>query len=285
MFDADAFVHRTVRLAEVDLHVVEAGEPGAPLVVLLHGFPEIWRSWRHQLRALADAGFHAVAPDMRGYNLSSKPRGVDAYRVERLAADVAGLVRALGARTARVAGHDWGAMVAWELAMHHPNVVERLAILNVPHPVRMKQGLRSLRQLRRSWYVFFFQLPFAPEALLRANDLAGLRHTLAESLAPTEIEHYVSAFAREGALTGAINYYRAAARAVVTGRGRRPQRIDQPVLVVWGERDRFLGKELAVPPGELVPDARVVFLPEASHWVQNDAPDRVNELLIEFFRA
>ncbi len=148
-------------LGEVRLHYVEAGPLDGPPVVLLHGFPDFWYSWRHQIPPLAAAGFRAIAPDMRGYNLSSKPADISAYEARRLAGDIRALIRERGLERACVAGHDWGAAVAWVLAMRHPETVERLAILNVPHPRRMLEALRRPgRQLLRSWYMFFFQLPW-----------------------------------------------------------------------------------------------------------------------------
>src|SRR5579875_4028836 len=163
--DRDATLrHGTAALSEVRLHYVEAGE--GPLVVLLHGFPDFWYGWRHQIPALARAGFRVVAPDLRGYNLSSRPEGVQAYTVRRLAADVRELIAERGESQADIAGHDWGAIVAWALAAWHPDAVRRLAILNVPHPRRMAEGLRTWRQLRRSWYTIFFQLPLIPERKL-----------------------------------------------------------------------------------------------------------------------
>src|SRR5205814_3804374 len=148
------------------LNVIESGS--GPLVVLLHGFPEFWYSWRKQIPALAEAGFHVVAPDMRGYNLSDKPHGVGAYRTHILARDVATLIARYGAQRAHVVGHDWGAVIAWTFAMAYPDGLDRLAVLNVPHPIVSIRALRSLAQLRRSWYVFFFQLPYLPELLGRA---------------------------------------------------------------------------------------------------------------------
>jgi epoxide hydrolase 4 len=290
---ADGFLHRTIDVGEVRLHVAEARPRGsngsppedAPLVVLLHGFPEFWWSWRHQLRALEAAGFWAVAPDMRGYNESDKPRGVAAYRVEALAGDVAGLIRALGRKTAFVVGHDWGAVIAWVFAEEHPEMLERLAILNVPHPLQMLRGLRRPAQLKKSWYMFFFQLPKIPEKAAAKDDFAAVRRTFAADRVPREdIEHYVDAIRVPGALTSAMNYYRSAIRRVFTGDVPKRKRIESPVLVIWGDRDRYLGSELAEPPARFVPNARVVHVPEATHWVQNDAPERVNELLIDFFR-
>src|SRR4029453_11928318 len=155
-------------VGEVGLHYVEAGE--GPLVVLLHGFPEFWFSWRLQIAPLAAAGFRVVAPDLRGYNLSSRPAGVEAYGADRLAADIRGLIRELGSESALLVGHDWGGTVAWATAMNHPEVVDRLATLNAAHPRRLQQGLRNPRQLLRSSYFFSFQLPGLPERRVRARN-------------------------------------------------------------------------------------------------------------------
>lgn len=292
--DDDRFLHRRIDVGEVTLHVAEArpGGPGGdvaadvPLVVFLHGFPELWLSWQHQLRAFADAGFWAVAPDLRGYNDSDKPAGVGSYAVEKLAADVRGLVRALGRERAVVVGHDWGAVVAWHVAEAYPELVTRLAILNVPHPLQMMRGLRTAKQLRKSWYMFFFQLPFGvPERAIAARDFDFLRRTfVADGFRPEEIEPYVEAMKKPGALTAALSYYRAAIRRAALGRTPKAKIIECPVLVIWGDRDRALGRELAEPPARFVPNARVEHIPEASHWVQHDAPDEVNALLLAFAR-
>ncbi len=271
----------------VRLHYAEAGS--GPLVVLLHGFPEFWYSWRHQITALAQAGYHVVAPDMRGYNLSSKPAGWREYDAESLAGDIAGLIRHFGVENAYVAGHDWGAAVAYYTAMEHPDVVKRLAILNVPHPARMLASFRTWRQLRKSWYMFFFQLPVIPERLLAANDFAAAKRALrAESpgaFSDADIERYVEAWSQPGALTAMINYYRAALRRSPRSALARLRPIDVPVLVIWGERDSVLGSELAEPDAKWVSDVRVERIPQATHWVQHDAPERVNELLTGFFGA
>ena len=284
--DVEARVaHRTAALGEVRLHYVEAGE--GPLVVLLHGFPEFWYGWRHQIPALADAGYRVVAPDMRAYNLSNKPAGVAAYTVETLARDVEGLIRACGAERAALVGHDWGGIVAWHCAMRSPAVVERLAILNAPHPASLTRAVLNPLQWLRSSYVAFFQLPWLPEAALSAGGFAALRWLFRtdparrDAFDETDIERYVEAFSRPGALTATLNYYRAAVQRTPL-LGRTPvTRIEAPVLVIWGERDRALGPELAEPDRTWVPHARVERLPDASHWVQHDAPDRVNALLLE----
>ncbi len=285
--------HRYADLGDVRLHYVEAG--AGPLVVLLHGFPEFWYSWRYQIPALTSAGLHVVAPDMRGYNWSDKPPGVSNYRVETLARDVERLIRACGATRAAVVGHDWGAIVAWWFAMLHPERLTRLAILNVPHPAyTLEPGLMRAarvalwRQLLRSWYVFFFQLPWLPEAAARAGGFAALRRTLrrdparAGAFTDADITRYVEALAQPGALTATVNYYRALLRRSPWDLRARLRRVEAPVLVIWGERDRYLEAGLAAPPRRWVPNARVERLPDASHWVQLDRPERVNALLLEF---
>jgi pimeloyl-ACP methyl ester carboxylesterase len=274
-------------LGEVRLHYVEAGE--GPLVVLLHGFPEFWFSWRFQIPALAAAGLRVVAPDLRGYNLSSKPAGVAAYDTDRLAADVRDLIVERGAESARLAGHDWGAGVAWATAMNHPEIVERLAILNLPHPRQLLHGLQRPRQLLMSWYMFFFQLPWLPERVARARRWAYFRAgwlgtaARADAFTATDIERYIEAWSRPGAATATINYYRALIRQWPRRAEARIGPVSAPTLVIFGERDRYLSKELAEPDRADVPNLeRVMMLPEASHWVHHDEPERVNELLIEF---
>jgi len=280
--------HRYAKLGDVRLHYVEAGE--GPLVLLLHGFPQFWYEWRHQIPALVEAGFRVVAPDMRGYNLSDKPPGVRAYRVELLARDVERLILACGERTASVVGHDWGAIVAWVAAMRHPGHVRRLAILNVPHPARFLDGLLSPGQLLRSSYMFFFQIPRLPEAVIRAGDFAILRSALRrDPVGPgvftvEDIEWYIGAMARPGALTATLNYYRSLLRNP-REMGALLERIEAPVLVIWGERDRFLSRRLAEPPRLWVPNLlRVERLRGASHWVAEDRPLEVNTLLLDFLR-
>jgi len=281
--------HHYADLGDVRLHYVEAGE--GPLVLLLHGFPQFWYEWRHQIPALVEAGFRVNAPDMRGYNLSDKPPGVQAYRVELLARDVERLILACGEQTASVVGHDWGAIVAWFAAMRYPGCVRRLAILNVPHPARFLDGLLSPMQLLRSSYMFFFQIPRLPEEVIRAGNFALLRSALhrdpvqSGTFTTEDIEQYVEAMGRPGALTATLNYYRALLR-----NPREMQsvleRIEAPVLVIWGERDRFLSRRLAEPPPLWVPNLlRVERLPNASHWVAEDCPREVNTLLLDFLRS
>ncbi|MEN3281680.1 MAG: epoxide hydrolase 4 [Solirubrobacteraceae bacterium] len=274
-------------LDEVRLHYVEAGE--GPLVVLVHGFPEFWFGWRLQIPALATAGFRVVAPDMRGYNLSSRPAGVAAYGTDRVAADLHDLIRDRGAERAFLVGHDWGAFVAWVTAMNHPDSVERLAILNGVHPRRFMQGMRRPRQLAKSWYMLGFQVPWLPDRLVRLRRWWLLREGFEHdarpgAFPPQDIERYIESWSQPGAPTAMINYYRALFRQRPRRAEARIRRVDAPALVIWGERDRYLRPELAEPHPADVPNLeRVVRLPDASHWVQHDEPERVSQLLIEFF--
>lgn len=273
----------------VRLHYVEAGT--GPLVVLLHGFPEFWYSWRHQMEALAAAGFRAVALDQRGYNESDKPAGVASYQIDKLTADVAGLIHQLGKGSAHVVGHDWGGVVAWHMPLHHPGMVRRLAILNAPHPALMRRELRRPAQLVRSWYVFYFQLPWLPEWSFRRDDFALLERTLRtdpvrpDTFSDEDIAHYKRALGHPGALTAAINWYRAAFRTSSARVSRSLRPIDEPTQVIWGERDRYLGPRLLDGVESWVRDLRVARLPEGSHWVQNDVPAKVNTILIDFLSA
>jgi epoxide hydrolase 4 len=283
----EALLHHDYAEVEpgVRLHYVTLGT--GPLVILLHGFPEFWYAWRRQIGALADAGFRVVAPDQRGYNLSDKPAKVSAYGVKRLVDDVAALIVACGAEKAFIVGHDWGAGVAWSFAMSRPEMVERLVVLNGPHPERLLRGMRDPVQLLRSWYMFFFQVPALPEAIARMDDykffLKPLREepTNPEAFTAADIARYVEAFSQPGALEAMINWY----RAMFRGTAVPVKKTDVEALVVWGVNDPHLGRELASPSPELVPNARVVFVPDATHWIQHDAPARVNEELIAFFRG
>jgi pimeloyl-ACP methyl ester carboxylesterase len=275
-------------LAEVRLHYVEAGD--GPLVILLHGFPEFWFSWRLVIPALAGAGFRVVAPDLRGYNLSSRPTAVAAYDIDRLAADVRGLVHERGAERCFLVGHDWGAAVAWVTAANHPEVVSRLAILNLPHPRRMLQGIRRPRQLLRSWYMFFFQLPWVPERLARARRWFALRHSFQHDARPgaftaQDIDRYIEAWSQPGAVTAMLNYYRAVFRQTPQRAQARIRTVHAPTLVIWGERDRHLGAELAEPDRADVPNLERVVRLDASHWVHHDQPERVTQLLVDFLGA
>ena len=269
------------QVGDVKLHYVEAGD--GPLVLLLHGFPEFWYSWRLQIAPLVKAGYRVVAPDLRGYNLSSKPDDFTDYTADKLAADVHGLIRELGAASAMVVGHDWGGSVAWSLAMNHPEVVDRLVILNAAHPRKLNEGLRNPRQLLRSWYFFYFQFPGLPEHRAARNGwkfFKGFQRDARPPYTQQELDRYVEAWSQPGAAKAMIDYYRAAVRL---GSKQKVLPISAPTLVIWGQGDRYLGPDLAEPHQEDVPNLdRVERLPNASHWVHHDEAERVNNLLIDF---
>jgi pimeloyl-ACP methyl ester carboxylesterase len=284
----EPWTHCYAKVNGLRFHYVEAGR--GPLVVLLHGFPEFWYAWRHQIPFLAQAGFRVIAPDLRGYNETDKPKGVHPYRLERLVADVAGLIDQAGAERATLVGHDWGGAIAWEMAQRQPQRLDKLAILNAPHPAAFRRELRKPAQWLRSAYILFFQLPWLPEWLLQAGDYALLERTLRQqpvqpgAFNAKDIQRYRQALARPGARTATLNYYRAGLR--YAGKGlHRPQPIQSPTLLLWGLQDPYLGVGMTEALSSWVPNLRVVRLAEASHWVQNDAPDQVNALLLGFLQG
>jgi epoxide hydrolase 4 len=272
-------------VGDVRLHYVEAGE--GPPIVLLHGFPEFWYGWRLQIAPLTKAGFRVVAPDTRGYNLSSKPAGVPPYAADKLADDIHGLIRELGAESAHVVGHDWGGTIAWTLAMNHPEVVDRLAILDAAHPRALQKGLPHPSQLRRSWYFFFFAPPGLPERVVRARRFRFLRRFLRDAnpaYTPEEMDRYVEAWSQPGALTAMLNYYRSSVRTSQKKAKAAIRTVSAPTLAIWGQRDRYLTQRVREPDRDDVPNLdRVEQLPGASHWVHHDAAEPVNQLLIDFF--
>jgi pimeloyl-ACP methyl ester carboxylesterase len=275
----------------IKLHVQTDGPENGTSVVLLHGFPEFWYGWRRQIPALAEAGFRVIVPDQRGYNLSDKPRGVAAYDVDILARDVIGLLDHFGIQKARLVGHDWGAVVAWTVALQHPDRLEKLAILNVPHPdVMTRFVLGNSAQRKKSWYVFFFQLPFA-EWILSRNNFRNLERVLTGrkgSFTPEDILEYKKAWGQPRALTGMLNWYRAIVRRALRGSWNPNRvalrRVHVPTLMLWGKRDVALRHEMAQPSIELCERGELVTFERATHWVQHDAADEVNQKLIAFLR-
>lgn len=273
-------------------HTLQAGPASGPLVMLLHGFPETSHSWRRQIPVLAEAGFRVCAPDLRGYGGSDRPGKTSAYDLDPLADDVAGLIRQLGADRAAVVGHDWGGGVAWHFAQRHPGLLTRLAVLNCPHPGIFQKVIRgSFSQLRRSWYMFFFQLPALPEWLIRRRAREFVRQTFVgtaankEAFSDEDLDQYSAAIARPGAARAAINYYRAAVRI---GPARLKARlrlwatpIAAPTLLIWGMQDQALGTALIEPHAAVVAGPyEVVRIEESGHWVQQEAPEAVNAALL-----
>lgn len=288
----EAWKHGFVKVDGVRMHYVTQGE--GKLLLLLHGFPDFWYVWRLQIPALA-RHFRVVAPDLRGYNETDKPEGVDNYLLHLLAGDVLGLIHALGEERAVVVGHDWGGIVAWSLAAFNPQAVEKLVILNAPHPNAYVMRTRNLfRQLQKSWYVFFFQTAEVPEEVLSRNNYAFLKNMLLQSfvkrdvLTEEDLKAYVEAWSKPKALTAALNYYRANMNPAILFSERTVAfpKIKAPTLVIWGEKDAALSKDLIVNTEEFV-DApySIKYLPECGHWVQLEEPELVNKHITEFVKA
>lgn len=287
--------HGYAQIGGVRLHYVERGS-GNRLVVLLHGFPECWYSWRHQLMALGEH-YTVVAPDMRGYNLSDKPPRVDDYKMDLLVDDVLGLVRHFGAKSAAIVGHDWGAAVAWSVAQKYPEYVWKLVAMQVP-PSSVWRANLTLKQALMSWYMIFFQLPRLPEWLMSVRDYAFVERIFKKSVArdgtfsDTDIAVYKKALSEPGALTSAINYYRANVFSkFFRGPKRNPEelgdaRIRVPTLFIYGEKDQAVLPETVRNIGDYVDAAyREVRIPTSAHWVQNEAVSEVNAALISFLAS
>jgi epoxide hydrolase 4 len=274
------------QIGGVRLHYATAGK-GAKLVVLLHGFPEFWYSWRYQIAALSDE-YTVVAPDMRGFNLSEKPRNVSDYETAKLVDDIAGLIQYFGREKAAVIGHDWGATVAWSLAMKHPEYVWKLGALQVP-PMPVWRKNQTLKQFVASWYMFFFQLPVLPELLLKLNDYAllanGLKNSTAEDdfFTDEHITEYKKAWSEPFALTAMLNYYRANVIKRFFSKAETPPKITVPTVFIYGEQDKAVLPETVRGVGEFIDAPFEEFrIPTSAHWVQQEAADAVTEILREF---
>ena len=278
--------HSTIETNGINLHVVQAGPQSGVPVILLHGFPEFWYGWRKQIPALVKEGCRVIVPDQRGYNLSDKPKGVKNYRVFTLVEDIVSLIDALGYEKVNLVGHDWGAVVAWTLAIKYPERLHKLSIMNVPYPAVMKRFMtRDLEQMRRSWYVFFFQLPWLPERFMSAENWRGAERALrgsgnTRSFTNEDIEKYKEAWSQPSAMTSMINWY----RAVIRHMPKLPKelRVKVPTLMLWGMKDFALSHRMARPSMDYVDEGNLIFFPEATHWVQHDAAEEVTHYLIDF---
>jgi pimeloyl-ACP methyl ester carboxylesterase/uncharacterized protein (DUF952 family) len=257
----------------LDLHVVQAGPADGAPVLLLHGFPDFWYGWRHQIPALARAGYRVIVPDQRGYGASGKPRGVAPYAARHLAADLVALQDALAVGPTHVVGHDWGGGVAWQLAGTRPDRVRSLVVINCPRPLVLRRALfTNLRQLRRSWYILFFQLPVVPALWLRGRGASGaLKATSAPGAFTREDLDRHAEVATFEAMRAATAWYKASLLHPPS-----PAPPEVPTLLLWGTQDAALGNELAEPSLADVPDHRLVWIDGASHWVPHERPDVVN---------
>lgn len=285
----DPFEHRFVTLGDLRFHLVETGPRDGKPVLLLHGFPEHWWGWHHQMPQLAAAGYRVTAPDLRGYNLSDKPRGAKSYGLDALAEDTVRLIDELGADEVLLAGHDWGGAVAWWTAVRFPERIEKLIVMNVPHPVVMRRFLLKNRaQRKKSWYMFFFQLPWLPEwALRRRNWHWATKSFNAIALPGTfsdeDLDRYREAWRRPRAITSMLNWYRAALRQPP---GRVPSvRVTVPTTVFWGMQDPALSSDMVEPCLALCDDGRAVEFERLTHWLLHEAPEEVGEAMIDVFAA
>jgi len=279
--------HTFLHTNGIKLHVVMTGPKDGQPVLLLHGFPEFYYGWRKQIPVLAEAGYRVIVPDQRGYNLSDKPKGIHSYRIDTLLNDILGLVDIVGYDQINLIGHDWGAVVAWAFAIWYPDHLHGLGILNVPHPAVMLNFLRrgDPEQLRRSWYIFAFQIPWLPEIFLRIHDWhntvrvlrgSGKIHTFTNE----DIIEYKKAWSQPGTMSAMINWYRAAARYLP--KLIKNQRVKVPTLMIWGMNDVALSHRMARLSLDYCENGKLVFFENATHWVQHDEAGAVNQLLVEF---
>ena len=263
--------------------VAQAGE-GDHLALCLHGFPELHFSWRSQMPLLAEMGYRVWAPNLRGYGATTRPEGVRNYALDHLTQDVAALIDTSGAKKVTLIAHDWGALIAWTFAIMRLRPLERLIIMNVPHPRVFQRELKRWEQRKKSWYIYFFQIPWLPERWLGRNDAKGIGQLFTrtscnpENFGPEVRAVYSAAANRPGATKAMVNYYRALVRhggEISMG----DYRIDIPTLLIWGEEDLALNIHCTEGTETWVPQIEVHRLPNVSHWVQQDAPDKVNAIL------
>jgi epoxide hydrolase 4 len=281
--------HQFVETNNIRLHCVTQGE--GELVILLHGFPEFWYSWRHQIPVLA-RHFKVVVPDLRGYNYSDKP--ASGYDLDTLSSDVMGLIKSLGYTKAHIVGHDWGGAIAWHIAQKFPQVLDKLAILNAPHPQQFLQEIgTNLDQFRRSWYLFAFQMPGIPEWLIQQNIKEFVLNVFRGqairkgAFSAEDNQIYQEALAKPGVLEAALNYYRnfLAPQNWLNNLGTTQRLITSPTLVLWGEEDSMLSQKLTNGMAKLVSAPfQLKLIPQCGHWIQQEVPQTVNRELISFFR-
>ena len=281
--------HQFIHTNGVWLHTIAAGPQDGPLIIFLHGFPEMSYGWQKHMAYFAEQGYRVLAPDQRGYNLSDKPNTVTAYRIDELAADIAGLVRACGREKAVIVGHDWGGGVAWHVAGKYPELVERLVIINAPKTDVYREYLRTHPgQLLRSLYVLYFQIPRLPEAQFHPLGWLALRQSLRNSsrrgtFSADHLRIYRAGWSKPGAMTAMLNWYRAAVR--YPSAALKNPYIQPPTLIIWGKKDAFLSPELARASLDHCTQGKLVMFSEATHWVQHEERAQVNALIHAFLTA
>lgn len=268
----------------LNFHVKVAGSEGGELVVLLHGFPEFWYGWKNQIDVLADAGYRVVVPDQRGYNKSDKPESVTEYHIDKLADDVVEIILHFNVDSAIIIGHDWGGAVGWHLASTVPEAVQKFIAINIPHPAVMPEVMkRHPKQIFKSLYMLFFQIPKLPEKILNLNDYKNMKRALKQSsnentFSRTDLNEYEKAWSRNGSLTGMLNWY----RAVPVSLNSLEKKVGVPVQIIWGVGDQFLSKELAEESFKLLDSGNIAWIENATHWVNHEQPDMVNRHILRF---
>jgi len=265
--------HHYININKVKIHYVQEGK--GKLMVFLHGFPENWRAWEHQIDFFSKKGFKVIVPDLRGYNKSGKPKGIENYKMKTLVSDVVKLIKKNG-KSCILVGHDWGGLIAWRVAMHHPELIDKLVILNAPHPA-VKWYFHPVQWVRSS-YILLFQIPKLPEFLLKHVGKDIFTHVFTKEPIHKKIsQEKALSYIHDDDYESRLNFY----RALLKYPPSLPKPFLKPTLVIWGAHDPYLGLEIARPPLEYVPNLKMEFL-DASHWVQNDLPDKVNKLIFNF---
>jgi epoxide hydrolase 4 len=277
---------RMLRAGTIDFELAEAGS-GDRLALMLHGFPELNYSWRFQIPLLVERGWRVWAPNLRGYGATSRPTGIRAYGLDQLTDDVAALIDASGAKEVMLIAHDWGAIIAWTFAIRKLRPLSKLVIMNVPHPLIGIREIRRWRQFWKSWYIFVFQIPKLPEKGLAKDGAARIKRIFSNTAVdksrfpPDVLDIYARAALRPGALTAMLNYY----RALIRHSGSvdlRDGKVDIPTLMIWGEEDTALNIKCTEGTEAYVKDLTLHRLPGVSHWVQQEAPEAVNQLLAKW---
>lgn len=287
MSNLENLEHGLIETNGIKLHYVSRGT--GKLMLMLHGFPEFWYSWRYQIAEFA-LDYQVVAPDLRGYNESDKPEALSAYGMSELVEDVRGMITGLGYQNCILVAHDWGGAIAWNFAYRYPDLVEKLVVMNLPHPAKFREGIKTWSQLQKSWYIFWFQLPWLPELALQFNNYQAIASAFMDlaidksTFTSEDLAAFREAAAKPGALTAMINYYRANFKFFSEEQTPTWGVLETPTLMIWGEEDTALGKELTYGTDAYVRELQIKYIPNCSHWVQQEQPQLVNQYLREFLQ-
>lgn len=274
--------HQIIKINNINLHITEAGPADGPLIILLHGFPDTWYCWRYQIDLLVEKGYHVILPDQRGYNKSEKPQAIADYSLDHLSNDIIEIIKYYNWQNAILMGHDWGGCVAWYTALRFPKFIKSLLICNMPHPKVMQTELKkSPLQLLKSWYIFFFQIPFIPEFSLKLGNFFTFRHNLKlKKYTQEEQQKYLQAWRQPGALKAMINWYRASLR--YPPQKMKSSRLSLPVIMIWGEKDPYLGVNLAKKSIDFCENGELHLIKNAGHWVHLEESEKANQLIDRF---